>query len=241
MNDASPLPVHVPSDNCATCGNPLSKSTLEKRSLGRAGSTGLCVGCWNAARRSRPLPEAKACTNCKIEKPLSDFPPNKAKVDGRQSRCRECGREWAAQWRRKKPEEARAISQRYDAANREIRGEKSRLRHHRNKHIPAKQKRAVERATAWARENPDRAKVHKENHRAAKLRALPSWASRIEIEAIYRTARLLGPDFHVDHIVPLQGDTVCGLHCEANLQIIPSDVNIAKRNRHWPDMFEAGL
>jgi hypothetical protein len=91
-----------------------------------------------------------------------------------------------------------------------------------------------------ARENPERAKANKARHRAAKLRATPAWANRDEITAIYKTSIALGPGFHVDHIVPLQGKTVCGLHCEANLQIIPSSVNISKHNRHWPHMFAGG-
>ena len=41
---------------------------------------------------------------------------------------------------------------------------------------------------------------------------------------------------HVDHIVPLQSALVCGLHCEANLEIIPGAANEAKKNYWWPDM-----
>lgn len=174
---------------------------------------------------------AKTCSGCSAEKPLTDFGPNKARRDGRRARCRQCEREWAAKWRRDNPEEAKAIWNRWSSANRDkVRAKNERIRHR-------YAKKAVERATIWARENPGKAQANRANHRAAKRRAFPQWANRDEITAIYAAAKALGPAFHVDHIVPLQGEMVCGLHCEANLQIIPAGVNIAKRNRHWPDMF----
>ncbi len=65
-------------------------------------------------------------------------------------------------------------------------------------------------------------------YKAAKLKATPNWANLIAIKEIYRTC----PEgYHVDHIVPLQNDLVCGLHCEFNLQHLPASENLAKNNK----------
>lgn len=41
---------------------------------------------------------------------------------------------------------------------------------------------------------------------------------------------------HVDHIVPLQSDSVCGFHTEQNLQLLVASDNSMKGNHWWPDM-----
>lgn len=69
----------------------------------------------------------------------------------------------------------------------------------------------------------------------AKGLATPLWASIEKVKAFYEAARkiteLTGIKHHVDHIVPLRGANVCGLHNEFNLQIIPADLNLSKSNK----------
>ena len=80
----------------------------------------------------------------------------------------------------------------------------------------------------WRSENVDVCNFYSARKRATKRSATPLWADQSEIKNIYAEARRTG--MHVDHIVPLISDVVCGLHCEFNLQLLPPAVNIAKSN-----------
>jgi hypothetical protein len=67
-------------------------------------------------------------------------------------------------------------------------------------------------------------------------KATPKWANKFFIQEIYALARLrtkmLGIEFHVDHIVPIRGIGVCGLHVPENMQIIAGEENQMKSNHY---------
>lgn len=98
-----------------------------------------------------------------------------------------------------------------------------------------------------------RASAYKKNNRALfnhfgavrrsqKIKASVKWANDRKILQIYSKAKRfkdwLGVDYHVDHIIPLQHPSVCGLHNEFNLQILTSSENIRKSNKFNPEDFE---
>lgn len=74
--------------------------------------------------------------------------------------------------------------------------------------------------------------------RAGIERATPRWADRSAIKKVYeeciRLSRETGIRHEVDHIVPLKGKKVSGLHVHWNLRPIPAATNRAKSNR-FPD------
>lgn len=75
-------------------------------------------------------------------------------------------------------------------------------------------------------------------HRAAKMQRTPQWLTEDDhwmMEQTYEFAalrtKIFGFAWHVDHIVPLQGKKVSGLHVPWNLQVIPAMENISKNNK----------
>jgi hypothetical protein len=91
-----------------------------------------------------------------------------------------------------------------------------------------------QKALAWARDNRGRHLANIKARKLAQAQRVPAWADRSAIQAIYTRARelsfLTGREYHVDHVVPLRGKRVSGLHVETNLQILSAAKNLAKRN-----------
>lgn len=99
-------------------------------------------------------------------------------------------------------------------------------------------------AADYTRRNSAAANVKSTKRRVRKMTCTPNWTDT-EYEAlflieIYSLAALrescTGFKWHVDHVVPLTSDRVCGLHCSDNLQLLPALENLSKGNYYWPDM-----
>ncbi len=96
--------------------------------------------------------------------------------------------------------------------------------------------RTKENSKNHAKNNPDLYAAKTSKRRAAKLQRTPKWDSESHlIQAKYQLANMLtretGKPHHVDHIIPLQGKKVCGLHVFSNLRVILGEENIKKSNK----------
>jgi hypothetical protein len=160
----------------------------------------------------------KYCPCCTETKDLILFSKSYGRYDGLQSHCKQC----------------RSVQRKSDyLKNRD---------------------REIALSKVWVKSNPYlcnlKAKRHREStsgrvyynsrnaaQRASKLNATPPWLTSEHLEqikSIYAHAQecgvLTGDTYHVDHIIPLKGVNVCGLHVPWNLQVLPSDINVAKGN-----------
>ena len=91
---------------------------------------------------------------------------------------------------------------------------------------------------SWKEANPDVVKAATNDRRRRHKNATPKWLTKeqkVEIRKIYREAIKLcrgnPKTYAVDHIVPLMGKEVCGLHVPWNLQILTAEENFKKNNK----------
>lgn len=91
---------------------------------------------------------------------------------------------------------------------------------------------------AWLSKNRHKAQATVRSRQAGKKRRTPAWLTHEDkwmIEQAYeisvKRTKMLGFPWHVDHIIPLHGKAICGLHVPWNLQVIPATENCKKGNR----------
>lgn len=90
----------------------------------------------------------------------------------------------------------------------------------------------------WAKKNPHKVLEQSARKRATKLKRIPCWLNDNDfqkIKQIYLEAKEKsdkeGKKYHVDHIIPLRGKYVSGLHVPSNLRILLAEENLVKSNK----------
>lgn len=146
--------------------------------------------------------------------------------------CRGCVSEYNKAYRAANAERISESKKQWAIKNADRKAENDRLYAQQNP-----EKRTLARKK-WSATNPGGDRAAKAKNHAARIKRTPTWltdddawviAQAYELAAL-RT-KLFGFAWHVDHVLPLNGKKVSGLHVPTNLQVIPWRDNLRKGNR----------
>jgi len=178
----------------------------------------------------------KTCSKCGDEKPIVEFYSDKRAKDGKQSQCKDCHKGFyktAHGKLVKKKSYSPTKRSEYYQENRD----RERVRN--AKYYQKTRESKLAYGKKHYQQNKSKYAEYTRTRQAKILQRTPDWLSedhKAELQDFYWLAKDLtavsGETYHVDHIVPLQGDNVCGLHVPWNLQILPADINLSKGNRY---------
>lgn len=190
----------------------------------------------------------KVCKKCQEIKNICEFGISKRHKDGLLNSCKMCCREQRKLYFEKNPEAKKKKQER--EYNWKIKNKKRKLQL--DKEYRVRNKESIKkRQKDYIKNNPEKIKIAKKKyenknpHIRAKIKtkrrqkerqSIPKWSESDKINIVYKKAKwlesLTGLKYHVDHIIPIQGENVCGLHVWANLQILEASINCSKGNKH---------
>lgn len=146
--------------------------------------------------------------------------------------CLECRAEYLVAWRKKNPEKVKQHNDTQHLKFAEKLADRARFYYYKDVEKSRKNQRDYQKRNIYIF-----AKIGAK-YKASKLKRTPVWLTDDDhwmIEQAYELAQMrtlaTGFAWHVDHIYPLQGKTVSGLHTPYNLQVIPAVQNLRKGNR----------
>lgn len=161
-------------------------------------------------------------------------------------KCVQCAKDAAAAWNRNNPEKHADYNRTYaekhpDRVSQNYKNWRSkypeRVEAKNNIWQSANWEKYLGISSAWKKRNRAHTNAKSKERRLAQDRRTPKWLTEqdfVNIRKFYLLAdelsKAYGFPWHVDHIIPLKGRNVSGLHVTSNLQVIPGSDNMRKGN-----------
>lgn len=180
--------------------------------------------------------EFKLCTTCSKWKELKEFHRRNKSWDNLTHKCKKCSSERRKRYYKNTKDNKLKI---YLEKNKEKIKIDAKRRDIEYRKLDCVKTRKNEFSKRYRNNNKGKCNAYGAKYRADKLKATPQWLDKKqlkEIENIYNKCKEIsqktGIQHHVDHIIPLNGNGVRGLHVPWNLQIISKHENLVKSNKY---------
>jgi len=172
----------------------------------------------------------KTCLRARNKAWASNNKEKKKEIDAR--RCKIKRKAASDAWTAKNKEKQLKAQKEWYARNKDKEKERHQKIYKENKD------RILEVNREWRSKNSHKMLHYTRKYQLSKIQRTPKWLTEdhlVQIEAFYLYSKMLsdalGVQYHVDHIVPLQGENVSGLHVPWNLQVITASENMSKHNK----------
>jgi hypothetical protein len=189
----------------------------------------------------------RLCLICKAQKPLSEFYKRKDSLDGYRNDCKACRSATSLKNHYENQEERKARFREAHAkkvaenpnfyADLYAENKERSLQHSKETYQKNQEKRKAYQRL-WSKTNRGTANALAKRYKLQKINATPSWLNSehlYKMQCTYKLAAHLTLNskekWHVDHIIPIRGKNVCGLHLPWNLQVLPAKINMQKGNK----------
>ena len=217
---------------CKKCNvdKPLDEFQLDKRRNKHYGTCRKCRVKAQNDRRLANLDESRKRTREYLQVWRAKNPEKVAATNKKyDEKNRDKRSEYAKQYRKANPEKVRALFDSWAERNPE------KIRGYMQKASKAWHERNPDYLSNFYKANKERYVAARARRRAAQDSATPAWLTAIDkamIQEMYDVseARYIqtGIKHHVDHIVPINGKDVAGMHVPWNLQVITAHENLSK-------------
>ena len=157
----------------------------------------------------------RKCSKCKLKFTDAFFEKRKDCKSGFRKQCKGCRQKVKSEYYKKNIKELKEYRKKYYEKNKET---------------------YLIQCSEYAKNNRSKKNNQRALRRCLEKNSTPAWANLDKIKKVYEKAKWLeevtGLKYHVDHIIPLSGKNVCGLHVWENLQILEASLNLSKGNRN---------
>jgi len=222
---------------CAACGIEKALYEFKRCNRGNKGVQRKCKACC--------MSDEKKCSSCDKIKPLDAFFKSKGGRYGVEATCKQCNAIRLQDWQGRNRDKCRSYQQKYVSKNKLKAREMTENWRKKNKAHTSEYSRTYrldnleevkERYKEWAKNNKARVAAHNAARNACKIQRTVGWGNKEKIREIYNAAaafKFFNPFGRhcVDHIIPLRGKCVSGLHVEENLQVMTGVENNQKYNK----------